>query len=190
MDAAHELAVFGKMAQELPDYLLSGVLFWQLQAGSDFPKLSLGRLLLARARLRALEPRLSPAQQAAWREAEQQTHNALSQWQVAGERHASQELRARANLWQRFWEDCADSPCADNYAHEVGQRTMAELLLREFARVGDTPEARVLKALDTTVKARLRANGFVWDEALRPVFPEKDFWFLYGRPYGQALARR
>ncbi len=192
MDALHELAILDKMSDELQAYLLSDVLFWQMQAGSRFPKLSLGRLLLARERLRALEQRLSSAQRVTLQTATQQIENVLSQWQVAAEKHAAHELRSRANLWQRFWEECAEAPgpCADHYAQEASQRTMAGLLLREFPRVADTPEARVLLAFDATVRPRLRPSGFVWDAALRPAFPQSDFWFLYGRPYGAKAPTR
>jgi hypothetical protein len=192
MDTARELAVLTKMADELKDYLLSDVLFWQMQAGSDFPKLSLGRLLLARYRLRAVDERLTPEQRAQAQHTEQRLAHVLGQWQVAAERHAARELHARANLWQRFWEECAEHPaaCADNYAQEVTQRAIAGLLLREFPRVAETPEARALAALDETVRPRLRRDGFVWDEPLRPGFPEADFWFLYGHPAGQPAAAR
>ena len=184
MDAVHELAVLEKMAEELQAYLLSDVLFWQMQAGSNFPKLSLGRLLLARERLRAFEHQLSPAQRTELQKADRQIENVLGQWQVAAEKHAGHELRSRANLWQRFWEECGEAPghCADNYAQEVSQRAIAGLLLREFPRIAETPEARGLLALDSTVRPRLGANGFVWDESLKPAFPESDFWFLYGKP--------
>jgi hypothetical protein len=63
MDPAHDLAVFRTMTEELPDYLLSDVLFWQMRAPSDYPKLSLRQMLLIRAHLRAGSPGLSPADQ-------------------------------------------------------------------------------------------------------------------------------
>ena len=48
MSLSHDPATLKLMAAELPDYLLSDVLFWQMQAPSDYPKLSLGLMLLIR----------------------------------------------------------------------------------------------------------------------------------------------
>lgn len=192
MDATHELAVMTKMVDELKDYLLSDVLFWQMQAGSRFPKLSLGRLLLARERLRGVAPQLTPTQRADLLQAEQRLDHVLSQWQVAAERHAERELRSRANLWQRYWEECGENPaaCADAYRQEVTQRTIAALLLRAFPRLEDTNEARLLTALDAAVRPRLRDTGFVWDEELKTAFPHDGFWYLYGRPLGEQTRAR
>src|SRR5690606_35575267 len=101
------------------------------------------------------------------------------QWQVAAERHAARELRSRTNLWQRFWEDCAETPaaCADHYGQEVSQRVIAGLLLEAFPRLTETPEANLLTTLDAVVRPRLRPSAFVWDEALAPGFPRERYWF-------------
>jgi hypothetical protein len=116
----------------------------------------------------------------------------LGQWPVAAERHAERELHARGNLWKRYWEECAENPaaCSDSYAQEVTQRTIAGLLLRAFPRLAGNVDARVLTALDATVRPRLVGDGFVWDEALRGGFPPGEYWYLYGRPIGQAARHR
>lgn len=192
MDVAHELAVLTKMADELKEYLLSDVLFWQMQAGSRFPKLSLGRLLLARERVRAAAAQLTSTQRAELQQAEQRLDHVLGQWQVAAERHAERELRSRANLWQRYWEECGERPaaCAENYRQEVTQRTIATLLLRAFPRLEDTQEARVLIALDAVIRPRLQRQGFVWDAVLQAAFPADEFWYLYGQPSGLTTRAR
>src|SRR5690554_6246276 len=103
LNPAHELAVLKKMAEELPDYLLSDVLFWQMQAPSSFPKLSLGMLLLTRRRLDAVDPLLDQSQRTERNQAARQIDTTLNKWRVAAERKAEQDLRARTNLWQRYW---------------------------------------------------------------------------------------
>jgi hypothetical protein len=184
MRMEHDLAVLKKMADDLDQYLLADVLFWQMQAPSDFPKLSLGMLLLTRARLRAVDDRLEPDQRAERDQAAQKVETALAHWQVAAERKAERELRSRANLWQRFWDECGEQPgaCADNYRNEVTQRVIAELLMREFPRLAGSAEARPFSALDSSLRGRLQPGDFIWDDALQPGFPTNPFWYLYGLP--------
>jgi hypothetical protein len=184
MNVARELDVLKRMAADLPDYLLAETLFWPMQAPSTYPRLSLGLLLLTQARLDALEASLAPAQRAERDSLGRQAEVTLSKWQVAAEKKAERELRARLNLWQRFWEDCADSPqsCAENYPQEVTQRVVVELLLRRYPRLADSPEARPLQAADRLARLRLRRPGFVWSPNLQAAFPESPFWYLHRRP--------
>lgn len=184
MNLDQELDVLTQMASELPDYVLSEVLFWPMQGRANFPKLTLGLMLLTRARLRAAEDRLQPEARARLRQAEQQIEAALSRWQANAERKAEKELHTRVNLWQQFWLDCADDTrsCADYYAREVTQRAIAELLLREFPRLRTAPEAQALEPLDRMVRARLHGGEFVWPPEIQAGFPETEFWFLYGKP--------
>lgn len=184
MNAGQEIAALQIMAEELADYLLSDVLFWQLQAASNVPKLSLGMLLLTRQRLLAADAQLGAGQRAGRDEAIRKIEATLAKWQVASERKAEQELRTRLNLWQRFWDDCREEPrtCADNYSQEVTHRAMAELLLAEFPRLAASPEATPLRGLDPTVRGKLQGDAFVWAPELQPGFPRERFWYLYGQP--------
>jgi hypothetical protein len=184
VNVAHDLAVFKLMVAELKDYLLADVPFWQMQAPSSFPKLSLGLLLLTQARLEAADALLDAAQRAERNAAARQLDATLGSWQVAAETRAARELRTRLNLWQRFWEECGEQPrtCAENYANEVTQRVIAGLLLHQFPRVAAAPEAAPLEALDRQVRARLRGDRFVWPAELQAGFPAAAYWYLYGLP--------
>jgi hypothetical protein len=133
---------------------------------------------------------MTPAQRAAFEDDLRRLDSTLQSWAVAAEAKADQELRMRLNLWQSFWADCDEEPrnCADHYPHEVSQRAIAELLLRELPRLRASDNARALPALDRAARARLTGDAFVWDPALQPAFPHDDFWFLYGRPRPQKAA--
>ena len=185
MDLGHDLAVLKQMVEELPEYLLAEPVFWQMQAPSNYPKLSLGQLLLKRARLQGAGEQLDASQRAERDRIERDIETTLGRWPVAAEKKAEQELRSRVNLWQRYWDDCREDPrsCADQYANEVTQRTIAELLLREFPRIADSVEARPRRAMDALVRARLQGDRFVWQPDLQDSFPEAQFWFLYGQPH-------
>jgi hypothetical protein len=186
MDVAHDVAVLAKMAEELQEYLLADVLYWQMQAPSNYPKLTLGLMLLTLARLEAADALLDQRQRAERNAAARQIDATLGSWQVAAEKKAAQELRSRLNLWQQFWDDCAEQPrtCADHYRQDVSQRVIASLLLHRFPGLAGTPEAKALEQLDRLARGRLTGDRFVWDAALEPGFTEAEFWYLYGEPRG------
>ncbi len=183
MSLSHDPATLKLMAAELPDYLLSDVLFWQMQAPSDYPKLSLGLMLLIRTEIEARGPQLPSAQLAAVGQAGRDIDMALAQWPVAAEKKALQELRSRINLWKAFWDDYLEDPYAHahHYSDEVTQRAIAALLLHRFPRLADAAEAKRLAPLDTQLRALLRAGGFIWPTELQAAFPKDEFWFLYGQ---------
>jgi len=184
MDAAHELNILMKMTDELKDYLLAEPIFWQMQAPSTFPKLSLGFLLLTQTRLEAVDAQLSQDQRAARNMAARQVDATLGNWQVAAEKKAERELGTRVNLWQQFWDECGENPrtCTEQYAHDVVQRVIAGLLLHKFPRVADSPAARNLEALDRLARGRLTGDGFVWAAELQGGFPRAEHWYLYRTP--------
>lgn len=169
MNFATDLAALAAMTEQLEDYLLSDVDFWQLGGSSDFPRLSLGAYLLTRQRLTAT-PNERPEIAALC----QRGDATLAQWQAAAERKAAKELRTRVNLWQRYLDELQG-----RYATEVAQRVMAALLLRQFSRLTAAPEALHLAALDARLQGRTTAGSFVWVPELQPAFPADDFWFLY-----------
>jgi hypothetical protein len=182
MSLYHDPATLKLMAAELPDYLLSDVLFWQMQAPSDYPKLSLGLMLLIRAELEARGQQLSPAQLAEVEKATGEIDVALAKWPVAAEKKALQELRSRINLWKAFWDDYLEDPYAHahHYPDEITQRVIAALLLRRFPRLADSTEAKRLAPLDTQLRALLKSRAFIWPPELQAAFPQDEFWFLYG----------
>ena len=183
MSLFHDHTTLKLMASELTDYLMSDVLFWQMQAPSDVPKLSLGLLLLTRAQLEAARSELAPAQLVEVERANRETDAVLAKWPVAAEKKAIQELRSRINLWQAHWEDYIEDPYphAVHYPDEITQRVIAALLLLRFPRLSDSSEAKRLVSLDAQLRGLLKPGAFLWPEEMQVSFPESEFWFLYGR---------
>jgi len=159
--------------QELEKYLLSDELFWPLTGtGVNLPRLTIGGLLLARARLTA---RMAPQAIELHMEAIQ------SKWRSAWERKAAREIHARFNLWRSYLEDYRQSPAshANDYPHQVQWRVMLQMLSGEV--MSSLPEVEALTGLDQILKANWIPGDFVWDPDLVPSFPESIYWFLYGK---------
>ncbi len=183
MNIARELKLLKEMAADLSDYLLSDVLYWQMAGPGDLPKLSLGLLLLTSARLSAIADQFDTKQRARLDELQSKIDATLEKWRSTAEKKAGQELRSRATLWQRYWDECRQDPhsCASSYAHEVANRVIAQLLLSEFPKLSKSPNAMLLAPVDRAVRSRLEGEQPVWPPELQPAFPKKEFPYLYGQ---------
>ncbi len=165
-------AYFREGIESLEAYLLSEELFWPLSA--DQPRLTVGGMLLVSQRLRA---RLSFAGWGNWIE---QLNRVRSRWRSAWERKAGREVRARLDLWRNFLEDVRQSePKAGMYSQQVEYRVMLQLLRDELTI--RAPDLGAVDALDRLLRTLWLPGAFVWEADLTSVFPEPDFWFLYGR---------
>jgi hypothetical protein len=182
VNVARELNLLKEMAADLSDYLLSDVLYWQMAGSGDLPKLSLGMLLLTRARLSAVADQLDSKQTNRLDETLRQIGATHERWRSTAEKKADQELHSRATLWQRYWDECRHEPssCASSYPHEVTNRVIAQLLLREFPSLAKSANAMLLQPTDRAVRGRLQGEQPVWPPELQPAFPKTEFPYLYG----------
>jgi len=148
---------------QLQDYLLSAELYWPL--GASLPRLTIGAVLLALARLGATQP------QEAGR-LETQVEAVHAKWRAAWEQKSARETANRLRLWTQFLADYRNAPeqHADSYPQEVRGRAILQLLRAD--QVSET---------DVFLKSRLVPGGFIWDADLESAFPKADFWFLYGK---------
>jgi len=159
---------------ELGDYLLSKELYWPISThGYDLPRLTIGGILLAQARLDAHGERIESLVA--------QLDGVRSRWRVAWETKAGREVGARMRLWSNFLADYRHNPYqhADAYPHEVGYRVMLHLLMAELPI--PPAEQAALFQLDGTLRASLIPGDFTWDAGLEAGFPRDVYWYLYGK---------
>jgi hypothetical protein len=159
---------------ELGDYLLSNELYWPITArGYALPRLTIGGLLLVKARLEACEERIEALVV--------QLEAVRSKWRAAWEAKAGREFQARMRLWSNYLADYRHNPegYADAYPHEVRYRVMMQLLLAELST--SPAEQEELPQLDSVLRASLSPGEFIWEADLQPGFPREIYWFLYGK---------
>lgn len=175
-----------EMVGEMPEYLMSEVLFWQMMKGG-MPKLTLGGILLRQHRLWALRDLLTADEIAALTTAVTQFNQALAEKIVRFEQKAHQELAARLRQWAEFLKDLDwDKQAAvSNYGTAVQTRAMIHALVDKlqtppYRLQADIP--RQLSLLDSNLRRRWQPGPFLWPEAWQPAYPQADFWWLYGRP--------
>lgn len=149
---------------QLREYLLSDELYWSL--GGSLPRLTPGNLLLSLARLEAVDPR------SAWT-LRGKLEAIQAQWRSAWEKKTSRETASRLRLWSQFLSEHThdEGPHRAHYAASVRERVILQLL-----QCG----APQLAELDALLRARFQPGGFAWEAVYQGVFPESEFWFLYG----------
>ena len=177
-----EVAWLSAALEELRAFLASPDAFRPLHLPSpDMGEdLSLGRLLLAVDDLKAREGSLTGARRADW-------DRCRARWEAErGARPAGIEAKARAelphrlNVWTAYLQDLEQEHAETAaYPIEVRHRVIIERLLK-LTEAG-AAQARLSQA-DSTLRTIFQRGDFVWPAELRETYPEKSFWFLYGRP--------
>ncbi len=158
---------------DLKDYLLSDELLWPITARSqELPRLTIGGVLLARARLTASGEQIESLVQ--------ELDVIRSKWRVAWETKAGREIGMRSRLWSNYLEDYRRDPYryASTYRHEIRTRVMIHFLTEELPDV--PPEGKLIDSLDVMLKKFFVPGDFIWDTEIQNGFPSEAFWFLYG----------
>lgn len=168
---------------DLKDYLLSEQLFWPLSArpsgsGISFPQLTLGGMLLTRARAFA---RAAPPEKAALIPLDQEMGAIRDRWRSAWNRKAAREFTSRFRQWGNYLDDYRSNPesQAGYYSQEVRLRAILALLAAEEVDL-QAGEAELLAAMDKRLRASFLTGNFIWKEVLIQSFPEDTYWYLYG----------
>lgn len=170
---------------QLENYLLSEEIYWPVGIAAPaneppYPQLTLGNLLLAHQRARAVAQ--TPEQRAELDRLSMELEATRARWRAAWGRKARAEFHARLNLWRDFMEEYRKEPSAqyDRYAYEAGRRVLLGLLRPEADDLPKT-ELEVLDSLDRILQALLVPRAFIWEAELAPAFPQDEYWYLYGQ---------
>lgn len=164
----------------LEDFLIGRDIFVHLDVpqsvhGALIPsRLSLGGVLLARARLASVQP-------PGFTSLDAHMTTLRSRWRVNWETKAAQELPERVRLWSNaLGELLSDQESARRaYPREVRMRVMIQLLADELSTIPQAVQAEV-NAMDATLRAVFHPGEFCWDMELVAGFQKEKYWFLYG----------
>ena len=169
---------------QLEAYLLSTDVYWPIgvhpPAGEPpYPQLTIGNILLSQLILQVSAK--SNQQLAEYTTFSRGIEDLRSRWTVAWMKKNHLEFRARLNLWRDYLDEYRDSPQTnyDRYSYEVGRRVLLTLLSTYRDQI-PTQEFDLLSSLDRILNKYLQTGKFIWQPEWTPVFPEAEFWFLYG----------
>jgi hypothetical protein len=168
----------------LVNYLLSDEVFWPLSVSSpagepDYPRLTLGGLLLSHMRLAAYPK--SHDQMVQMDQLNSRLDLMRSKWRAAWEHKAGHSFSVRLRMWRDYIDEYKNNPQdnADRYSYEVRLRAMHSLLIAEDGGQNQA-EVDLLSGLDAYLKSVLIVDGFIWEADIQTGFPTKAYWYLYG----------
>lgn len=186
---AQDVAVLSAMAEQMPDYLDSDILYWPAPRGG-MPAMTLGGYLLRENRLQALAGQLPAEQRARVDEATVRFNQALADRVVRFEKKAHQELEARLRQWEEYLKDMDRGTFdrSSNYDTAVETRAIIQALLDRLGmppyRTEERPRQH-LSTLDTRLRGRWQPGDFVWPADWSAAYPSSGYWWLYGEPRTQ-----
>jgi hypothetical protein len=171
-------------ADDLESFILAPQDSWPI-AGTDrrggprdTGRLTIGYLMLARQRLKAL-PQDDPRQDAL-REANERIDQVRTRWRANWGRKAEKEFNKRLNLWNNYVNDLLDDTGRQlsGYPEASRWRVMLKFLKDEAARI-DPAGIAAVNGLDRRLRTVGRDGPFVWEPEIEPAFPQEDYWYLY-----------
>src|SRR5258708_3550888 len=180
-DFDRDVRIADAMASRLKPYVYENELYGLMP--NDYPKLTLGGLLMRLHRLKALSNLLTPKQNELRQAAQAKHDEILRDWRVAYEGKIKREFQARLVSLNGLLDECNGNPdrCAENYPLLAETRAMTAALAveAEALNIYSTDMKNGLGAADNKIRRFTEHGGFIWDEQLRGAYPEKKFWFLY-----------
>ena len=181
-----DLEILTAMAAEMDSYLMSEVLFWPMKKG-NMPRLTLGGYLMRQHRLVTLEGLLTEAEVAQLESAVHQFNAALVEKIVRLEQRAHQELEARLRQWGEYLKDLSRDAGSGNayYTTAVEPRAMITALVNKLRLPPYKLDPRIAQQIvmyDNNLRRRWQSGDFIWPDTWQPAYPEKTYWWLYGRP--------
>ena len=183
---AQDAAVLAAMAEQMPEYLDSDILYWP-SPRAGMPALTLGGYLLREYRLSALAGLLPAELQAQVGKGITHFNQALADRVVRFEKKAHHELEARLRQWEEYLKDM-DRGAFDrssNYDTAVETRAIIQALIDRLAMPPYRTEARPLQhlaTLDTRLRGRFQSGEFIWPVEWASAYPRNEYWWLFGNP--------
>jgi hypothetical protein len=181
----YDLGYLQACLEVMESYLFSDEVFWPVsgtppEGAPDYPRLTLGGLLLAERRLIAYPQGETQATQV--QKIISQIELIRTKWRVLWEKKAGRSYSVRLRMWGDFLDEYRSSPLdnADRYAYEVRMRVMLDILRSESGGQ-PTAEIEMLNVLDRYLKGVLRMGSFIWETEVQTGFPEGVYWYLYGK---------
>lgn len=187
-DPATDLAIVQEMVNEFRDYILGEEVYRTLvirtHLGEERVQSSGGDLLARLHKLQAQQAQLAPEQAQALADVQRQLDEVKRDFKTAFHDLLVREVKARLNSLKWYLDECQEDrrQCRIQYPFEIRNRQRIAEIWKEIA--GDAPEGLrgQIDAIDRRIRAMATPAPFVWDERVKEVYPQSDYWYLYILP--------
>jgi hypothetical protein len=187
-DIENDLNEAVSMAEGLEEYLKSDQIYGYSSKGmfDRMPRLTIGALQFRLRRLNAFRSRLSDTQKSALNDTDKIVRDVQTEWREHYVRKLLKEIDVRVSGIQTYYNECLGDPelCYDNYDQEIEHRTLVQELFRVKAslKVPDDRNDKRIQEMDAALHSITEPASFQWDMALKSVYPDYEYWWLYSEP--------
>ncbi len=184
---AADLRILEEMVTQLPAYMGSEVMFWNLYA-AGMPMLTLGGCFMRQHRLSALADLLDGDEKMRLQTAVTSLAEKIASKTVRVEQKATEEIFIRARQFGAYLKELQeeDGDTRTGYGTAVESRLIIEILVDKLGKRPyqlDSSIPNRINSLDTLLKMRWQPDDFIWPSAWTKAYPPDQFWWLYGQPY-------
>jgi hypothetical protein len=181
-----DLAVMKAMVDHLERYLASDANRWDMGT-AGMPPMTLGGILMRRARLAAVTDRLTLGQRQMRDDMNRRVDDALVESVVRFEARAHDELHARLREWTNYLRDLPSRSAAqpEIYAYVADTRVVIGVLMDKLREAPYQLQSNIptdVAALDRRLRSCWDDGPFIWPAAWAPAYPAAEHWYLYGGP--------
>jgi len=184
----HQLTAAAAMVDALAYYLIEGNIFRTVMArqvdGFERITMSIGELLALLNKLQAQRTKATPAQQlqldamlANVQRTRNQLHDLFHDMVI-------REIMARLDSLNWFLHDCENgkAECRLHFPTEIQNRQRIEELVKALdeSMVEDVTER--MQRIDQRLRRITYKSDFVWPAAVKEIYPEEPYWYLYSLP--------
>jgi hypothetical protein len=179
-----------RMVGSLKDYLKSNDIYGSIGGGiftgGGAPNLTIGTIIMRLRRLEALRDMLDARRQ-------ESLDRTLAQFETIRDdmwdRYTlkmEREAHSRLDAMTRFFEECRDDPqnCPRIYGPEAFRRTVVEELVTTMtaADIHSQELDSKVSRMDKQLRRYLIPSEFQWDDLLKPIYPQNNYWWLWMAP--------
>lgn len=171
------------MVENLVPYIYEDNLYGNIN--TDLARLTPGSILLRLRRLGLLRSQMNESQATLYDKLKAQNENVRKEWGVAYGKKMVTEAESRLRDLQTYIKECKEDPklCANAYNPEALRRTIvAEIMNALPAEIDKSALKNTLGAVDRGLRSNIRETPFIWAQTLQPIYPQDNYWWLYGRP--------
>jgi len=182
----YDLEFISAGIESIETFLGSKSLFWPIHRPSPpgeptFPRLTLGGLLLSKARLESRDLLFNESHQ--FDAIKIDLYNIRTKRIVAWERKVKREFQSRLRQWQQYLSELTHNPNSfiAYYGSEVRIRVLLDLLGTDTQACYDNVSDQV-DQLDLLLRSVFQEGKFIWEDEISTGFNSTQYWFLWGKP--------
>ena len=180
-----DLEIAQAMVEELEEYIIKDDLYRTLIVRTSTGEVRLqmtgGDLLTRLHRLNHERERLTAGQQQQFDTVSQRAETIIYSLKSRFNNRLQREMKARLDTLRWFLDESVGErgQARANYPYEIRNRQRVEEIVKRLGAGLSTELTEQLTQVDHRLRMLTTGSEFIWDPALKDVFPQHPYWYLY-----------